>query len=743
MYLLNKCAVNLLTRFTRIFILAAALLFVSDKFAFCQNNPFKIDDEVYAYYLKCLKYTHNDVVLKMTDTMFNMAKAKKDVKAQCLALHVKGEYFFNINDAANLIKSKDRLEKFAVNTPYKQYIFSMWNRVIVRYLNNKQYSNALEELKKYQKEALRLNDCYGIGNTYVELGNLYLSQGNKEQGLKEMGNAVAYYRANGKSQEAYYIYSDIGNIYLAMNKLDSAKKYYLLSLDVTGTEQSKGPQYLQLARIYQRYGDMSEAMRYMKMLNEWEKKFALSSVSRINKFRFYSDYYLNLKDYDKALTYCDSVTNFHKYLFKSSIYEKMGDYKNAFENYRHFCSEEGFDLSAAQKDELAKYTALYDKERVEKEKNALALKNTQLALEQLSIRDKLLNAEQAGNKLMLSNTRLELNNKNLALKTQQAEVAKQKAEASRQRLIGINLRQHANSQRNFAVIIVFIFMVLSGVAIVYAIQRQRTAKALRKEVDNVKKAREEADKARDAAEKSQKEAENANKMKSLFIQNMSHEIRTPLNAIIGFTDLMNDPESDLKMAEKEEFTKMVHQNGTLLATLINDILDLSKLESGTYEIRKERASALEICRQAAASVKDRTRNDVVLSFDSQVKDVMFVTDPQRLAQILINLLTNACKCTEHGSIKLTYIADNKYIHFSVTDTGCGIPIEDSERIFDRFEKLDKFKQGTGLGLNICRQIAGLLGGKIYVDTSYSHGARFVFEQPLELPLELQKMSAQK
>jgi signal transduction histidine kinase len=106
---------------------------------------------------------------------------------------------------------------------------------------------------------------------------------------------------------------------------------------------------------------------------------------------------------------------------------------------------------------------------------------------------------------------------------------------------------------------------------------------------------------------------------------------------------------------------------------------------------------------------------------------------------LINLLTNACKCTEHGSIKLAYVTDNQNIYFSVTDTGCGVPVKDAERIFDRFEKLDKFKQGTGLGLNICRQIANLLGGKIYVDTSYAGGARFVFEHPLEQ----QKKSAQK
>src|SRR5574344_916821 len=730
MYLLNEYTINFLKKTVRIFILVAMLFSSSAQFVFSQNNPFKIDDELYAYYSKCLKYTHDKVVLKMTDTLFNMAKSKKDVKAQCLALHVKGEYFFNINDVGNLIKSKDRLEKFAVNTPYNRYIFSLWNRIIVRYLNNNRYGDALEELKRYQKEALRLNDSYGIGNAYVELGNLYLSQGNKEQGLKEMGNAVAYYKANGKSQDVNYVYSDIGNIYLAKNNLDSAKKYYLLSLGVTASEQSKGPQYLQLARIYQRCGDMKEAMQYMRMLNDWEKKYALSSVSRINKFRFYSDYYFNLKDYNKSIAYCDSVNNFHKYLFKSSIYEKMGDYKNAFENYKSFSKEEGLDLSAAQKDELAKYTALYDKERVENEKNVLALKNSQLALDQLRTKDRLLAAEKAGNVLALSNTKLELSNKTLALKNQQIEAAKQKAEASRQRLIGINLKQHASSQRNLAIVLIIIFMILSGVAIAYALQRQRTARKLHEEVDNVKRAREEADRAREAAEKSQKEAENANKMKSLFIQNMSHEIRTPLNAIIGFTDLMNDSSSQLDSADKEQFRRLIHDNGNLLTTLINDILDLSKLESGTYDIHIESLSALNVCKNAVASVQSRVKKNVKLIFDPAAGNIAFDSDPQRVLQVLTNLLTNACKCTDNGSITLSYKKIDDNISFSVTDTGCGVPAEDAEKIFDRFEKLDRFKQGTGLGLNICKQITKLLHGNIYLDTSYTAGARFIFKQPI-------------
>src|SRR5574344_709438 len=739
MHFFSKYSFTFMVGLAKIFVIAGVLLSLSSQSAFSQNNPYKIDDELYKYYDKCMRNINSPVVLQMSDTMFNMAKAKGDVKAQCLALNARGEHFYYINDIKNLLIEKDRVGNFARKTPYTQYVFSIWNKVINYYLTVNDVSKAMAEVRLYQKEALQLDNAYGIGNSYKKLSDIYLIIGDYDMAIEELKKAEDYYNTANLKKELYNIYAAIGNIYLTTSKYDQSIKYYVLAVETSPSEAPKGPFYLSLARNYISTGDLQKAKYYMQLTEEWAKKYKMSQVHFMTKCKLYTEYYMRMGDYQKAMKYADSLPENNSYVFKADLYEKMGDYKNAYQYFSKYDAKEKQYLDITSRDNLAKYTALYDKERVENEKNMLALKNSQLAVEQLRTKEKLLAAEKAGNMLILSNTKLELNNKNLALKTQKAEAAKQKAEASRQRLIGINLKQQANSQRNLAVIVVIIFMVLSGAAIVYAVQRQRIAKVLKGEVDKVKKARDDADRERISAEKAKREAENANKMKSLFIQNMSHEIRTPLNAIIGFTDLLNESDNELDKSEKEQFRGLIHDNGNLLTTLINDILDLSKLESGTYEIKRVNASALEICRQAAASVMSRTRNDVVLSFDSNVKNVTFETDPQRVAQVLINLLTNACKCTAHGSIKLAYVTDNQNIYFSVTDTGCGVPVKDAERIFDRFEKLDKFKQGTGLGLNICRQIANLLGGKIYVDTHYAGGARCVFEHTLEQ----QKKSAQK
>lgn len=229
-------------------------------------------------------------------------------------------------------------------------------------------------------------------------------------------------------------------------------------------------------------------------------------------------------------------------------------------------------------------------------------------------------------------------------------------------------------------------------------------------------------------------AEQADKMKTYFIQNMSHEIRTPLNAIVGFSQLLSDPELPLGDEEKKEFRSLVLHNSELLTTLINDVLDLSSLESGKYTMNLAPYPCNEMCRVILSTVTHRKPEEVKLYFTTEVSDDFeIVTDEQRTRQVLINFLTNAEKHTEKGEIHLhCSITENPgKITFSVTDTGSGIPMDQMDSVFERFKKLDEFKQGTGLGLNICRAIAERLHGEVKIDKTYTNGARFVFILPLE------------
>lgn len=225
-------------------------------------------------------------------------------------------------------------------------------------------------------------------------------------------------------------------------------------------------------------------------------------------------------------------------------------------------------------------------------------------------------------------------------------------------------------------------------------------------------------------------AEEANRLKTAFLANMSHEIRTPLNAIVGFSSVLVG--DDASKEEKAQYCDIIQKNSDLLLHLINDILDISRMESGRIKFVWEDCDVVELCQTALTTAEYARRTSALFQFETPVASLVVKTDAQRLKQVLINLLSNAAKFTPSGSIKLGFFIDrqNNRLEFSVTDTGCGIPPDKSDKVFERFEKLNEYSQGTGLGLAICRLIIENLGGRIWVDKNYTGGARFVFTHPL-------------
>ena len=234
-----------------------------------------------------------------------------------------------------------------------------------------------------------------------------------------------------------------------------------------------------------------------------------------------------------------------------------------------------------------------------------------------------------------------------------------------------------------------------------------------------------------------RKAEIANAAKTRFVQNMSHEVRTPLNAIVGFSQLLSLPDDVLSPEEKKEFSNHIMNNTKILIMLLEDILNTTDMDKGQYKITYDEGEVHYICRAAITSSEHRLHSGVEMLYEPESEDPFtFRTDPQRVQQILINLLTNACKHTSKGRIVLSSSLKAKpdYVTFTVTDTGPGIPADQAEIIFDRFTKLNGFVQGTGLGLSICREIATMMGANIYLDTTYNEGgARFVFEVPIVPP----------
>lgn len=232
-------------------------------------------------------------------------------------------------------------------------------------------------------------------------------------------------------------------------------------------------------------------------------------------------------------------------------------------------------------------------------------------------------------------------------------------------------------------------------------------------------------------------ARAADVAKTQFMRNMTHELRTPLNAISGFSQVLSMTD-DMSVQEKKEMAGYIVENTNIMTMLIDDIINSSAMDRNEYEVVMGDAECGQICRDSMATVEYRLQRGVRLRFKPSMPiPYKLKTDARRVQQVLINLLTNACKHTVKGEIRLgcSLTEVPGMLSFSVEDTGPGIPASEAEHIFERFVKLDSFVQGTGLGLSICRQIAQALGGSVYLDTEYTGGARFVFNVPVSRQAE--------
>ena len=263
-------------------------------------------------------------------------------------------------------------------------------------------------------------------------------------------------------------------------------------------------------------------------------------------------------------------------------------------------------------------------------------------------------------------------------------------------------------QYSVEIIVCSIFLLILIVAIIYYIS------ILRKAYSRLHEAMEKA--------------EQANQLKSAFLANMSHEIRTPLNAIVGFSNMLPHVENREEMSE---YADLIETNTDLLLQLINDILDLSKIEAGTFDFYPSSIDVNQTMEEIEQSMRLRLKNsDVTLAFTERLPGCLFYIDKNRLIQLLANFVNNAIKFTQTGTICMGYrMTDTDTIYFYVSDTGCGMSNEQCEHVFERFVKYNPFIQGTGLGLSICRTIVERLGGKIGVDSEEGKGSTFWFTLP--------------
>lgn len=696
---------------------------LSSTSALAQHNEYKISDTLYPYMVKVQNNLKvKGTALNMLDTLYSRACAVNDVKAQCIALYFRVKYYYYIGDSEGQRKEFARVAPYILQTPYHQYYFGAWSNIIIDYINKAQYTNMLTELAKYQERAFALKDGFGIMNSYMILGDFYMGANYYTLALPQYQRALEYSKKNNITDNST-VYSRFGQCCMWLRRWDDAEKALLKSISAVSDEMKMIQPYSVLLSTYCRSDviDSAKVNRTYQILQRLTTEHPLLGTHK----QFYNsamfDYYKYYRR-DKAKTafyqaqitsHGDSLTSYRQ---QAEDAEKIKDYKTSASFYKSYGDYIDQVRLKNERFLLSSFVPQVEYQKLNDEKDNQLRHQAKMRLEEAVDNELLLSLNDERDRAKISQRLKEKNllrNKleiqRLTWKQREKLLQQTRLKAEQRRKIS-ELHKEKEYWRNvFFAHAILALLILMGI---YMFNQYRLRKRLKREKEK---------------------AERSEQMKSLFFQNMNHEIRSPLNAIIGFNEVLNsDAAKSLTESEKADFVSMIETNSNLLIKLVNDVLDLSNFEGGTYKLSPADVDIHQLCHTTLESIRGRENKGVQLLLKTPSNaPFMLRTDAQRLQQVLTNFLTNACKYTEKGSITLSYEVVADIVRFAVTDTGRGVKTGDAEKVFERFQMLDKAKRGTGLGLHICQIISKLLHGRVYVDTNYTGGARFVFDHPLK------------
>ena len=512
-------------------------------------------------------------------------------------------------------------------------------------------------------------------NEALEKANVMLKQATQMK--YDIGIAIAHYA--------------IGDTYLNANMNNEAIEEYEIAMQklhkVSDSEKLQEKVLIQLIPTLIRMGRMNKAKAYldqMEQMNDYQHSRFIENI-------FQAYYYLHNNDMDKVRKYIQEAEEWYEYYpfyFHSSILKyiqaeyakRIGDDELAIKLYNELTintsSANVYNRYLKMKNSLAQ---LYTKQSRPREACAI--------FQDINIARDSINARNYSTQINLLRTiyqvdRLEMDN-----------------QSERSRLLF------------YSIIGCILILGISIVSVLYI--RKINARLIASQ---------------HKLEKARQSAENSIRTKSLFLSNMSHEIRTPLNALSGFSEVLTTPGIDEDT--RKQCYEIIQLNSRLLINLLNDVVDISCLDVKNMKFDLKVCDAVPLCEGIIQTVEGIKQTQAALSFETTLPSLEIETDIFRLPQVLINILVNATKFTKEGSIILRLEQNEECMaQFSVTDTGCGIPLEKQATIFNRFERVDEKSQGTGIGLSICQFIIDQLGGNIWIDPEYTNGSRFIFTHP--------------
>lgn len=627
-----------------------------------------------AYYKQYFNDPTDPIVLAASDTLFDMAIRCNDTVMAKIALGAKVDYYYygqGENRTDSIIAGVNRLKQYARSVGNAELYYWAWAaRLVNYYIIQGEYNIALLEAEKMLQEAKGEKKQGSIAECYYALANVYAAKGlvkkSQEFMLKEID---IFENANVFRYNISCQYSDAAKIYIDLGEAEKAPELLKKALKTSKSTYHEVTAKLVYVSLYLAQGDTAAAR---KALEECRQMYMEEPSMKRHIHYLYDveiDYNWRVGNYNKALSVLDErETELRK---KNNLTTLMALRKTKADILWDMnCKEEAAGL----------YRDFLLEQKKEKERNEEITTSefaTMLNLQQLNAEK--VRLEKISQKKQLQNTRT----------------------------------------------ILFSVLGLLCIVVIFLWQQRKLNAKLRRAKNKLDEQNRTLIKAEEELRKAKEVAEQSNWLKTMFIQNMSHEIRTPLNSIVGFSGVLVD-----MLDEKEDigqYVALIESNSKLLLKLVGDILDISILDS-EVEI-KHNAVDVNACCQASIDAAGASFDlGVKLIFEPACDDLIINSNYNYIVQVLDNLLGNASKFTHEGSVTLAYEVkkEENQLIFTVTDTGIGIPVEEQERVFERFVKLDNFSQGAGLGLSICRIVAERLGGYLRIDKGYTQGTRVIF-----------------
>lgn len=712
------------------YLLSVMLLFSSTWASAEDILPAKYSkQQMQALHARAYNLRRTKACLPLADSLLMMARATGYHQAEVDALNVKAlyEFYRPNNEAAVECAFQAVLDKADEYGMTENYYQAVSNRALydvreARYLEAIVFANKQMRLAEQRRSAIGIRNCYRL------LGIIYQYRGQLAKATFFFEKAISYGLDKTLHHNPFYDYISLADCYRSM---DDYRK--ILQTTAKARHYANEPNMHYNVAAYEAYAYfmLHDRDAFLRSYDEMERQHPqldnlpsfVSQALKICKAIVDERY----ADAEQGMKTLKDKSDLEYMALKTAYAQWTGRYQESTQHMKQIIDNHyALNYFIFENDKQSRDRIFAD-QHIEQQRQALLNEKARIEGE---------NARQ-----QLYNTNLEIDNRQKATLKAQAQAQHDLLAANRQRLTENNLKEQLNQQtieqenaseqlsamRWLLIALGIAALLALVIAAIYYVRRKR----INLKIAHANRLLNQSIKQLSAAQRHAKESEL---MKSRFIQNMSHEIRTPLSAILGFAEVLTQKNNMLTPQEKKDITKTITDNSNLLTNLVNDILDITSLESGEFDLKISAVGVNELCRDAFATTAPTKPDNVEMRINTSLPDTFTInTDPYRTKQVLLNMLTNAQKNTKHGMILLDcrFDPNSDTVSFVVTDTGCGVPIDKMKSIFQPYQKLDKDKQGNGLGLGICRIIASRLGGTIDIDRHYTRGARFWFTIPVK------------